>query len=189
MANQDRNQKGAAGKALRYLQDRGMREFASHAVEKVRDRRFDYQRWIRAQEPSSTAKGYQKKLVFKRMPDIIVMVLRPEGVAEPDMQTLQSVRRQTYQKTSLSDILTTQISDDAFLLCVRNKSLLTEDALFRMAEALAGGADAVYADEDSYEQNHYHHGKRVCDGGGTISRNVNLSGTSSPSTVFSKQNT
>ena len=159
MANQDRNQKGAAGKALRYLQDRGMREFASHAVEKVRDRRFDYQRWIRAQEPSSTAKGYQKKLVFKRMPDIIVMVLRPEGVAEPDMQTLQSVRRQTYQKTSLSDILTTQISDDAFLLCVRNKSLLTEDALFRMAEALAGGADAVYADEDSYEQknreNHY----------------------------------
>lgn len=159
MANQDRNQKGAAGKALRYLQDRGMREFASHAVEKVRDRRFDYQRWIRAQEPSSTAKGYQKKLVFKRMPDIIVMILRPEGEAEPDMQTLQSVRRQTYQKTSLSDILTTQISDDAFLLCVRNKSLLTEDALFRMAEALAGGADAVYADEDSYEQknreNHY----------------------------------
>ncbi len=152
MANQDQNQNSAFRKALRYLQDRGPGEFASHAVEKVRDQRFDYQRWIRARELSSATVGYQKKLILHRMPDIIVMILRPEEEAQPDMQTLQSVRRQTYQKTSVSDVLTTHISDDAYLLCVKNGSLLTQDALFRMTEAVQGGADAVYADEDSYEQ-------------------------------------
>lgn len=161
MAYQDRNTNSAAGKALRYLLGRGVREFTSHAVEKVRDRRFDYQQWIRAQEPSSAAKGYQRKLVLKRMPDIVVMVLRPEGEPDPDLKTLESVRSQTYPKVSVSDILTTQISDDAYVLCIRNKSILTQDALFRMAEALGDGADAVYADEDSYlwtgRENRYSH--------------------------------
>ena len=152
MPNQNHDQKNTAGKAFRYLRSRGMKEFASHAAEKVRGRTFDYQRWIRSQEPSSAMVGYQKKLRFFRMPDVAVMVLRPDTAAHTNEQTLQSVRSQTYQKVSAADMLTTHISDDSFVLCVRNGDLLTRDAVFRMVEALQGGADAVYADEDSFRQ-------------------------------------
>ena len=159
MPKQKQNQSHAAGKAWRYLRSRGLKEFASHAVEKVRDDRFDYQKWIRAQEPSSAQTGYQKKLLMHRMPQVVVMILRPETNGGPDPQTMQSVRNQTYQKTCTADVLTTQIDNDTYVLCVRNKDLLTKDAVFRMVEALQGGADAVYADEDSYvqtdRQNHY----------------------------------
>ena len=152
MPSQDQKRRGVPGKALRYLRRRGMKEFVSHTVEKVRDRRFSYQQWILAQEPSSTGIGYQKKLQFYRMPDVAVMILRPETDADTDEQTLHSVQRQTYQKVAVSDILTTHISDDSFVLFVRNGDVLTRDAVFRMVEGLQAGADAVYADEDSFEQ-------------------------------------
>ena len=152
MPNQKQDQKSTSGKAFRYLRSRGVKEFASHAAEKVRGRTFDYQRWIRSQEPSSAMVGYQKKLRFFRMPDVCVFVLRPDTAAHTNEQTLQSVRSQTYQKVSAADMLTTHISDDSFVLYIRNGDLLTRDAVFRMVEALQGGADAVYADEDSFRQ-------------------------------------
>lgn len=151
MPKRNKDQSGGAGKALRYLRTRGIREFASHAAEKVRDSRFDYQQWIRLQEPSPAQKGYQKKLRFRLMPEVAVMILRPKEEKEADGRTLESVRGQTYRAVTVSDILTSRIRDDAFILCVRNRDILTADAVYRMVEALQQGADAVYADADSYE--------------------------------------
>ena len=64
----------AARKGLRYLRERGVKEFAAHAVEKVRDRSFDYQKWVQRQQISSVQAGYQKKLHLERMPKVYVML-------------------------------------------------------------------------------------------------------------------
>ena len=139
---------GAAGKALRYLRKRGVGEFAAHAVEKIRDKRFDYDRWIRSQEISSARAGYQRSIDLKRMPAVFVMPIREgQGI---DPETEKSISAQTWRSVALTDTLTTMIPDDAFLLCMRSGDLMPRNAVYELVLALQGGADCVYADEDQY---------------------------------------
>ena len=87
--NRPRNGKKAgaggasAGKGIRYLKERGLKEFSAHAVEKARDSRFDYGKWIRKERISSVQAGYQKKLALSRMPAIYVIIAKePKNFGE-----------------------------------------------------------------------------------------------------------
>ncbi len=140
------------GKGLRYLRERGLKEFAAHAREKVRDGRFDYQKWVRNNEISAVMAGYQRKLVLERMPKIHVMILPRPGRSVHDRErTIRSIRMSTYRRISLTQVLNSRILDEDFLAFVREGDLVTRDAFFEAVLALQPGADAVYTDEDSYE--------------------------------------
>ncbi len=166
--NRPRNGKKAgaggasAGKGIRYLKERGLKEFSAHAVEKARDSRFDYGKWIRKERISSVQAGYQKKLALSRMPAIYVIIAKepknfgeggdvPEGPAGDLMEaTLLSIRESTYSKVYPVQALNTQIRDEDFLSFVREGDLIEKNAFFEMAKALQDGADAVYSDSDSW---------------------------------------
>ena len=62
--NQMKSPENAVGKGIRYLKERGFGEFVSHAAEKVKDSRFDYQKWVLKQQISPVQAGYQKKLIL-----------------------------------------------------------------------------------------------------------------------------
>ena len=153
----------AAGKGLRYLKERGVQEFAAHAVEKVRDQSFDYQKWIRKNRISSFQAGYQRKLLLSRMPRIFVILARegreataPGGLREAAYSgglreaTLRSVRASTYAKVFPAQALNSQIRDEDFVTFLREGDLIERNAFFEMVQALQDGADAVYTDEDSW---------------------------------------
>ena len=163
----DRKQsENAAVKGFRYLRERGLQEFTAHAVEKVQDGRFDYNRWILKQKISSVQSGYQKKLLFARMPRVFVLVAEADkGVQAADsarllQETIRSVRASTYSKVHLVQALHSQIRDEDFLAFVRRGDLVEKNAFFEMVQAVQDGADAVYTDEDS----------RAVEGGGILYR-------------------
>ena len=155
---------------IRHVQEclsRGLKEFGARAVEKVRDARFDYDAWVRRQEPSPSLVGYQKNLWMKRSPVLSVILTSPEAgsmeeAAHRDLQegraardraaTIASVQASTYGKYQFTDTLNSQISDDDFLIVIREGDLVTRDAFFEIVKALQDGADAVYTDEDSYRE-------------------------------------
>lgn len=155
------------GKGLRYLKERGVREFASRAVEKYGDRHFDYDAYIRSQALSPIRKGYQRSLRMPDMPAVWVMLLEGEArKAEDDgrdregrgrrdclrTQTISSLRRQTYEQVEISDLLTTRTKDSDLVVFVRCGDLLPEDALFELAMAAADGAICLYTDQDAFER-------------------------------------
>ena len=152
-----KTQENAAGKALRYLKERGIGEFSAHAVEKVRDGRFDYQKWIRQQQISSVQAGYQRKLQLARMPKIYVLVAQEDPSSQTRMygllagETLRCVKASTYPNVYPVQALNSQIGDDDFVAFVREGDLVERNAFFEMVRALQDGADAVYTDEDSYQ--------------------------------------
>ena len=154
--NRKKLRENAASKGFRYLKERGPAEFAAHAVEKVRDDRFDYQKWIRNRQISSVRAGYQKKLRLSRMPEVYVMTYEPyeEEPGEPDRglaeATARSVRESTYSKVHPIQALNSLISDEDFLVFVRVGDLVEKNAFFEMVRAVQDGADAVYTDEDSW---------------------------------------
>ena len=146
----DGNQKsgGLAARTLRYLRGRGVKESAAHALEKVRDGRFDYQKWIRQQDISSVAAGYQRKLRMRSMPKVYVLAVRTAQTA--DEGTLKSIEEQTYRYISVSDTLTTHIDDNAYILIVPDGARLVRSAVFEMVQALQSGGDVLYTDSDSF---------------------------------------
>ena len=159
--------RNAFRKGFDYLRSRGLKEFGARAVEKVRDARFDYDAWVRRQEPSPSLVGYQKNLWMKRSPVLTVILTSPEAgsmeeAAHRDLQegraardraaTIASVQASTYGKYQFTDTLNSQISDDDFLIVIREGDLVTRDAFFEIVKALQDGADAVYTDEDSYRE-------------------------------------
>lgn len=144
---------GKIQKGLVYLKNRGVREFTARAAEKLADAHFDYNRWVRAQEPSPLEMGYQKNLRMGSMPKIWVMILRAEG--EPVKgaafrRTEETLRRQTYLNAELCDALTTQVGDEDLIVFVRAGDLLPPHALFELAHAVRDGSSCVYSDEDRY---------------------------------------
>ena len=148
----------AAGKGFRYLRKRGLKEFTAHAVEKVKDEHFDYQKWICQQKISSFQAGYQRKLLFSRMPKVYVLIADPPGDCTDDRanalrsETVRSVRNSTYPYVFLSQALNSQIDDEDYLTFLQAGDLMERNAVFEMIQAIQGGADAVYTDEDSYER-------------------------------------
>ena len=105
--------RNAFRKGFDYLRSRGLKEFGARAVEKVRDARFDYDAWVRRQEPSPSLVGYQKNLWMKRSPGLTVILTSPEAgsmeeAAHRDLQegraardraaTIASVQASTYGK-------------------------------------------------------------------------------------------
>ena len=144
---------GKIQKGLVYLKNRGIREFTARAAEKLADARFDYNRWVRAQEPSPLEMGYQKSLRIGSMPKIRVMILQQEGepVRGKDFRrTEETLRRQTYLNAELCDALTTQVSDEDLIVFVRAGDMLPPHALFELARAILDGSSCVYSDEDRY---------------------------------------
>jgi GT2 family glycosyltransferase len=159
--------RNALRKGFDYLKSRGLKEFGAHAVEKVRDARFDYNAWVRSQEPSPSLVGYQKNLWMKRSPVLCVIMTSPgagnmdsaarsdreDGKTSPDRAaTAASVKASTYGNYQFTETLNSQISDEDFLLVIREGDLITRDAFFEIVKALQDGADAVYTDEDSYRE-------------------------------------
>ena len=149
----------AAGKGLRYLRERGLKEFTEHAVEKVRDSRFDYQKWLQRQQISPVQAGYQRKLHLSRMPVVYVLVAGPwagQKHSQKDeallAETVRCVKASTYPKVSVIQALNSQIRDEDFVTYVREGDLIERNAVFEMVQALQEGADAVYTDEDSYRK-------------------------------------
>lgn len=144
----------AVSKTLRYLKERGLKEGAAHASEILKDRRFDYQRWIRRQQISSVQAGYQRALRLSRMPKIYVLAAGGgEGAASPDpvlSQTIRSVKASTYPKVHVVQALHSQIRDEDYVSFVKRGDLVERNAFFEMVCALQDGADAVYSDSDSY---------------------------------------
>ena len=119
--------RNAFRKGFDYLRSRGLKEFGARAVEKVRDARFDYDAWVRRQEPSPSLVGYQKNLWMKRSPVLSVILTSPEAgsmeeAAHRDLQegraardraaTIASVQASTHGKYQFTDTLNSQISDD-----------------------------------------------------------------------------
>jgi GT2 family glycosyltransferase len=144
---------GKIQKGLVYLKNRGIREFTARAAEKLADARFDYNRWVRAQEPSPLEMGYQKSLRIGSMPKIRVMILQQEGEpvrGKAFRRTEETLRRQTYLNAELCDALTTQVSDEDLIVFVRAGDLLPPHALFELARAILDGSSCVYSDEDRY---------------------------------------
>ena len=87
--------RNAFRKGFDYLRSRGLKEFGARAVEKVRDARFDYDAWVRRQEPSPSLVGYQKNLWMKRSPVLSVILTSPEAgsmeeAAHRDLQEADS---------------------------------------------------------------------------------------------------
>ena len=150
MPDRNRKSKGQVSKTIRYLRSRGLQESAAHAVEKVRDSRFEYQKWILRQEISSVTAGYQMKLRLRRMPRVHVLIFRTAQTAA--RVTLDSVREQTYRNLSVTDTLTTHIDDHAYILIVPDGAVLPRHAVFEMVSALQEGGDALYADSDSFRK-------------------------------------
>ena len=148
MPNQNQETEKRSFKAARYLKSRGLKEFSAHAAEKIREGRFDYQKWVLSNEPSSAQVGYQKKLLMPIMPNVYVMVLRPDGESVQE-KTVESVAAQTFRNVHTAEILTSHMEDDSYVLCIADGDLLTKDAVFRMVEALQDASDAVYADSDA----------------------------------------
>ncbi len=143
----------AAGKGLRYLRERGLKEFTAHAIEKVQDSRFDYGKWVCRQQISSVQAGYQRKLLFPRMPKIYVLV-SDEGRGHDGalQETVRSVRMSTYPKVYPVHALNSQILDEDFVAFVRAGDLVERNAFFETVKALQNGADCVYTDEDQWER-------------------------------------
>lgn len=143
---------GSAWKGLRYLKERGLKEFAAHAVEKVHDSHFNYQTWIRSQQISSVAAGYQRKLRFPRMPKIYVMIGgEGESLQADQAVTVRSVRESTYPKVEVIHALNSQIRDEDYVTFVQPGDLVERNAFFEMVSALQDGAAVVYTDEDQWE--------------------------------------
>ncbi len=143
--------KRAASKGLRYLKQRGLREFTEHAIEKIRDSHFDYQKWVRQHQISSVQAGYQKKLRFARMPKVYVMVGSGEEIPENVLsKTVRSVQESTYPRVEMIHALTSQIRDEDYLSFVQPGDLIERNAVFEMVQALQDGAAVVYTDEDRW---------------------------------------
>ena len=156
--NRGKTAENAAAKGLRYLRQRGLREFTDHAVEKARDKRFDYQKWILKQRITSVQAGYQKKLRMAQMPWVHVIVAPGEadcterGAEDLLAGTIRSVKESTYPNVSLVQALNSQIPDEDYLACVCQGDLIERNAFFEMVQAVQNGADAVYTDSDYYER-------------------------------------
>ncbi len=152
----------AARKGLRYLRERGVQEFASHAAEKVRDSRFDYQKWIRKQQISSVQAGYQKKLRLPVMPKVYVILTdtdpqRPEEERSArSRRTLRCIAESTYPLVYPAQALNSQILDEDYAVFVRAGDLIERNAVFEMVQAVSDGADAVYTDQDSVTDRNGH---------------------------------
>ena len=152
----------AARKGLRYLRERGVQEFASHAAEKVRDSRFDYQKWIRKQQISSVQAGYQKKLRLPVMPKVYVILTDPDPMGPEEersarsRRTLRCIAESTYPLVYPAQALNSQILDEDYAVFVRAGDLLERSAVFEMVQAVSDGADAVYTDQDSVTERNGH---------------------------------
>ncbi len=143
----------AAGKGLRYLKERGLKEFTAHAIEKVQDSRFDYQKWICRQQISSVQAGYQKKLILPFMPKIYVLV-DGEGKGQDSglPETIRSIRASTYPNVYAIHALNSQVKDEDFVAFATAGDIIERNAFFEVVSSLQGGADCVYSDEDSWEE-------------------------------------
>ena len=156
--DQGKAPENAAGKGLRYLRERGLKEFSAHAVEKVKDGSFDYQKWLRRQQISPVQAGYQRKLHLAKMPRVFFFLAGadPSDPGKKDnalrSETIRSVKASTYPKVFLIQALHSQIRDEDFITYVREGDLIDRSAVFEMVQALQDGADAVYTDEDSYRK-------------------------------------
>ncbi len=147
----------SAGKMLRYLKEHGVQEFAAHAAEEVRDRRFDYQKWVQKNRVSSVQAGYQRKLLLPKMPKVFVLIARnqEEGAKQPAGKnleaTLKSIRASTYGRVCPVQAIHSQIRDEDYMAFVREGDLIERDAIFEMVRGIQDGADAVYTDEDTWD--------------------------------------
>lgn len=144
---------GKVSKGLAYLKERGLGEFAVHALEKAADAGYDYSRAASSARLSPLEAGYQKTVRFREMPEVFVMILRKEETirnGEDYARTLHSIRRQTYGKTQVLDVLTTQVKADDLVVFSREGDILPEQAVFEIVKASGDGALCIYTDEDSY---------------------------------------
>lgn len=147
-------------KGLSYLRERGLKEFASRALEKAADAGYDYNRAASSGKLTPLEAGYQKTVRFRQMPSVFVMVLREEEAiknTEEYARTLHSIRRQTYARTQTLDVLNTQVKEDDLVAFAREGDILPEQAVFGIVKASGSGALCLYTDEDSY---------RTCKAGG-----------------------
>ncbi len=143
----------AAGKGLRYLKERGLKEFAAHAVEKARDSHFDYQKWVLKNQISSVRAGYERKLRFPRMPRIYVMAGEGPNTQEKELRrTVSSVKASTYPRVELIHALNSQIRDEDYLTFIQPGDVVERNAFFEMVSALQDGAAVIYTDEDRFEE-------------------------------------
>lgn len=150
---QKEDTQSAAGKGLRYLKERGLKEFTAHAIEKTRDSHFDYQKWVLRHQISSVRAGYERKLRFPRMPKIYVMPGDGGEMDEEELsKTIRSVRESTYPKVEIIHALTSQIRDEDYMTFIQPGDVIERNALFEMVSALQDGAAVVYTDEDSFEE-------------------------------------
>lgn len=145
-------------KALKYLKERGLKEFMAHASEIIRDRRFDYQKWIREQRITSVRAGYQKNIRLSRMPQVYVLVpdagygIDEKETASLRSETIRCVKASTYPKVQVVQAIHSQMKDEDYLTFVHAGGLVERHAVFEMVQAVQGGADAVYTDSDSFEK-------------------------------------
>lgn len=138
-------------RSARYLKKHGLAESGAHAAEKIRDARFDYDRWILSRQISPAAAGYQKHLQLRRMPVIYVMIIREKDAEDQKAyeRTIESVRQSTYPKLETAETLTSHMGDQDFLAFIREGDTVTRDAFFEIAQILQDGGDAAYTDCDS----------------------------------------
>ena len=168
------------GKTLGYLRRYGLKETLDHAKEKIKEERYDYDAWIRKREISSVQAGYQRQMEFSKMPLLWICILPQEdGSRRKELydRSLQAVQASTYPRIRFTQAARARENDteltadaikprrdaadvikpwndaepDDYVVFLREGDMLTRDALFECVRSLQGGADALYADDDSYE--------------------------------------
>lgn len=100
----------------------------------------DYDRFIALATLTPEAEAAQRRAVFLAAPRFAVMATSP-GTNLGD-----SLKRQTYTKYALTDLSRRVWAD--YYLFLPGEARLSPDALFRLALAVGGGRELLYADED-----------------------------------------
>lgn len=136
-------------RGLTYLKQRGPGEFARRASEKVRDGRFDYDRWVLSGRISPAKAGWQRNLVMKKMPEVCLLPFGRKDKADLRL-TEDSLRRQTYARVRMTERLPRDMREDDLVVFAGAGDLLTEDAVFEIVSAIQEGALCVYTDSDRY---------------------------------------
>lgn len=100
----------------------------------------DYDRFVALSALTPQAAAAQRRAVFLSAPRFAVIQTEPGRALE------DSLRRQTYDRCVLSG-LDRRVDGDYYLF-LPGDSELRPDALFRLAAAVGGGRELLYADED-----------------------------------------
>ncbi len=145
-------------KTFTYLRKRGIREFSAHALEKIRDASFDYNRWLRQKEFSRRLRLSGREIKGEKRSKLHVFAFPGADL----QRTLRSIGGKTYRELGsferiqgpdfareLSERIR-KIPDRGICVFLREGDLLSGDAFSEILKAMSG-SDFVYADEDIYE--------------------------------------